>query len=191
MRVTGGVFRSRALRAPKGMATRPTSDRVREAIFSMLVAGGLIEEGRKVLDLYAGSGALGLEAVSRGAAKAILVEQGRDALAAIRDNVRSLDVADRVQIVAGRVERALKELKELREVEGPFDIVFLDPPYAEVKAPGFVRILEAAAGLLADQGALILEHASGDVPPVVGLLTLDRTRHYGDTAVSLFRLSTD
>lgn len=191
MRVTGGVFRSRALRAPKGMATRPTSDRVREAIFSMLVAGGLIEEGRKVLDLYAGSGALGLEAVSRGAAKAILVEQGRDALAAIRDNVRSLDVADRVQIVAGRVERALKELKELREVEGPFDIVFLDPPYAEVKAPGFVRILEAAAGLLADQGALVLEHASGDVPPVVGLLTLDRTRHYGDTAVSLFRLSTD
>lgn len=191
MRVTGGVFRSRALRAPKGMATRPTSDRVREAIFSMLVAGGLIEEGRKVLDLYAGSGALGLEAVSRGAAKAILVEQGRDALAAIRDNVRSLDVADRVQIVAGRVERALKELKELRGVEGPFDIVFLDPPYAEVKAPGFVRILEAAAGLLADQGALVLEHASGDVPPVVGLLTLDRTRHYGDTAVSLFRLSTD
>lgn len=193
MRVTGGVFRSRALRAPRGTATRPTSDRVREAMFSMLVADGLIEEGARVLDLYAGSGALGLEALSRGAGEAVLVEQGRDALAAIRENVRSLDVADRVRVVAGRVERAVKD------VEGPFAIVFLDPPYADVTAPGFARILEAAAGLLADQGALVLEHASGDVPPVVGLpngrdrarLALDRTRRYGDTAVSLFRLSTD
>ena len=184
MRVTGGVFRSRALRAPRCMATRPTSDRVREAIFSMLASDGLIEEGARVLDLYAGSGALGLEAVSRGAT-AVLVEQGRDALAAIRDNVRSLDVADRVQIVGGRVERAVKD------VAGPFDIVFLDPPYADVKTPGFVAVLEAAAGLLADQGALVLEHASGDLPPIVARLALDRTRVYGDTAVSLFRLSTD
>jgi 16S rRNA (guanine966-N2)-methyltransferase len=187
MRVTGGVYRSRALRAPRGTTTRPTSDRVREAMFSMLVSGGLIEDRGRVLDLYAGSGALGLEALSRGAAEAVLVEHGRDALAAIRENVRSLDVADRVRVVAARVERALKDL------EGPFAIVFLDPPYADVRAPAFGRILEAAAGLLGDQGALVLEHASGDVPPMIEnpRLVLDRTRHYGDTAVSLFRLYTD
>lgn len=185
MRVTGGVFRSRALRAPRGTTTRPTSDRVREAIFSMLASDGLIEEGARILDLYAGSGALGLEALSRGAGEAVLVEHGRDALAAIRDNVGALDVADRVRVVGMRVERALKEL------EGPFAVVFLDPPYADVPTPAFVRILEGAAGLLADQGALVLEHASGDAPPSVARLTLDRTREYGDTAVSLFRLSTD
>lgn len=187
MRVTGGVFRSRALKAPRGTATRPTSDRVREAIFSMLSAGGLIEDGARVLDLYAGSGALALEALSRGAGEAVLVEQGRDALAAIRENVKALDVEDRVRIVAGRVERVITSAS----VEGPFAIVFLDPPYADVKGGGFVRVLERAAGLLGDQGALVLEHASGDLPPVVPLLTLDRTRRYGDTEVSLFRLSTD
>jgi 16S rRNA (guanine966-N2)-methyltransferase len=185
MRVTGGVFRSRALKAPRGTSTRPTSDRVREAIFSMLVSGGLIEEGGRVLDLYAGSGALGLEALSRGAGQAVLVEHGRDALAAIRENVNALDVADRARIVGARVERALDK------IEGPFGIVFLDPPYADVTTPEFVPILEGAAGLLGDQGALVLEHASGDVPPAIAALTLDRTRHYGDTAVSLFRLSTD
>jgi len=185
MRVTGGVFRSRALRAPRGTTTRPTSDRVREAIFSMLAADGLIEEGARVLDLYAGSGALALEALSRGAGEAVLVEQGRDALAAIRENVKALDVEDRVRIVAARVERAVGQL------EGPFAVVFLDPPYADVRTEAFARVLDAAAGLLADQGALVLEHASGDVPPSVRRLALDRTRRYGDTEVSLFRLSTD
>jgi 16S rRNA (guanine966-N2)-methyltransferase len=185
MRVTGGVFRSRALKAPRGTTTRPTSDRVREAIFSMLASNGLIEEGGRVLDLYAGSGALGLEALSRGVGEAVLVEHGRDALAAIRENVNALDVADRARIVGARVERALEK------IEGRFGIVFMDPPYADVTTPEFARILENAAGLLGDQGALVLEHASGDVPPVIAALTLDRTRHYGDTAVSLFRLSTD
>jgi 16S rRNA (guanine966-N2)-methyltransferase len=151
----------------------------------MLASDGLIEEGGRVLDLYAGSGALGLEAISRGAGEAVLVEHGRDALAAIRENVGALDVDDRVRIVPGRVERALAQ------IEGPFAIIFLDPPYADVKAEGFARILEGAAGLLADQGALVLEHASGDVPPTVPRLLLDRTRRYGDTEVSLFRLSTD
>ena len=183
MRVTGGIFRSRALRTPKGMATRPTSDRVREAVFSILASGGLLEEGSRVLDLYAGSGALAFEALSRGAAEAVLVEHGRDALAAIRDNARSLEVDDRVSVIASRVERALPQLK------GPFAIVFLDPPYALVRSAAFGPVLAASAGLLSDQGALVLEHASGDVPPIVPLLALDRTRKYGDTAVSLFRIS--
>jgi 16S rRNA (guanine(966)-N(2))-methyltransferase RsmD len=149
----------------------------------MLAADGLIEDGARVLDLYAGSGALALEALSRGAGEAVLVEQGRDALNAIRENVHALDVADRTRIIGGRVERVVAQL------DGPFAIVFLDPPYAEVKKESFARVLEGAAGLLRDRGALVLEHASGDVPPAVSGLVLDRTRRYGDTGVSLFRIS--
>lgn len=182
MRVTGGVFRSRALRAPRGTATRPTSDRVREAIFSMLAADGLLEAGSRVLDLYAGSGALAFEALSRGAGEAVLVEHAREALAAIRDNAAALGVEDRVRVVAARVDRAVQTLG------GPFGVAFVDPPYAEVTKPTFAPVLARAAGLLIDQGALVLEHGSGDMPPVAPGLVLDRTRRYGDTAVSVFRL---
>ena len=84
MRITGGRWRSRALTAPRGTTTRPTSDRVREALFSMLAADGLIDEGVRVLDFYAGSGALAFEALSRGASAAVLVESGRDAIASIK-----------------------------------------------------------------------------------------------------------
>lgn len=185
MRVTGGQFRSRALKAPRGTTTRPTSDRVREAMFSMLASDGLLEPGARVLDLYAGSGALALEAISRGAGEAVLVEHGRDALGAIRENVRALDVEDRARVVASRVDRALASL---RDGSARFDLVFVDPPYADVPTPAFARVLADAAGLLTDQGALVLEHASGDAPPDVAGLAVDRTRRYGDTAVTLFRI---
>src|SRR5882672_8557772 len=102
MRITGGIWRSRALRAPRGDATRPTSDRVREALFSMLAADGLLECAR-VLDLFAGTGALSFEALSRGAEQAVLVEHAREALAAIKDNARALDAEKRVRVVAARV----------------------------------------------------------------------------------------
>lgn len=186
MRVTGGQFRSRALKAPRGTTTRPTSDRVREAMFSMLASDGLLEPGARVLDLYAGSGALALEAISRGAGEAVLVEHGRDALAAIRDNVRALEVEDRVRVLASRVDRALTQLAASGSPR--FDLVFIDPPYADVRTPAFARVLEGASGLLTDQGALVLEHASADPPPEAHGLVLDRTRRYGDTAVTLFRV---
>src|SRR5689334_18455145 len=141
MRITGGVFRSRMLTAPRGQQTRPTSDRVREALFSMLASAGAFSDelGPRVLDLYAGSGALGLEALSRGAQSAVLVESGRPALAAIRDNARALDVEGQVTVIGARVDRALAEL------EGPFDLVLIDPPYADVRTPDFGAILAAAA----------------------------------------------
>src|SRR4051812_18159164 len=131
MRITGGSWRSRALRAPKGQGTRPTSDRVREALFSMLAADGLFDGSPRVLDLYAGSGALAFEALSRGAADAVLVEQGRDALAVIRENASELDAGDRIRVVPGKVERVI----EGDAVGRDFGIVFLDPPYALVKTP--------------------------------------------------------
>ncbi len=182
MRITGGRWRSRALVAPKGTATRPTSDRVREAVFSMLASDGLLGFGR-VLDLYAGSGALAFEALSRGAEGAVLVEQARDALAAIRENVLALDASAQTRVVAAKVDRALVQL------EGPFALIFTDPPYAEVRAPGFSVTLAAAAALLAPDGALVLEHASADPAPSIAGTEHDRSRRHGDTTVSLYRSS--
>lgn len=187
MRITGGRWRSRALDAPRGMATRPTSDRVREALFSMLVSDGLIgdedEGGRlRVLDLYAGTGALAFEALSRGASAAVLVEHAPDAITAIRKNASALGVGkSELLLFDTKVERALLK------IEGPFGVVFLDPPYADVRDPSFAAILARAAMLLAPGGALVLEHASPDEPPVIDGLELDRTRKYGDSSVTLYR----
>jgi 16S rRNA (guanine966-N2)-methyltransferase len=185
MRITGGRWRSRAIEAPRGMATRPTSDRVREALFSMLVSDGLLgdEVTPRVLDLYAGSGALAFEALSRGASSAVLVEHAREAVSAIRENARALEAEDFLQVVPMKVDRALPR------IEGPFGIVFIDPPYADVRAPGFAGVLAAAAGLLGPAGALVLEHASSDAAPVVTALNFDRSRRYGDTTLSLYRAS--
>jgi 16S rRNA (guanine966-N2)-methyltransferase len=183
MRITGGRWRSRALKAPRGTATRPTSDRVREALFSMLVSDGLLGAGEapRILDLYAGSGALAFEALSRGASGAVLVEEARDAVAVIRQNARELAAEREIQVFDARVERALPKL------QGPFGVVFLDPPYADVKTPSFAAILAAAGALVAPDGALVLEHASTDEPPTVAGLELDRSRRYGDTTVTLYR----
>jgi 16S rRNA (guanine966-N2)-methyltransferase len=197
MRITGGRWRSRALDAPRGMATRPTSDRVREALFSMLVSAGLFGDeeesegeseseggkGPRVLDLYAGTGALAFEALSRGASAAVLVEHARDAVTAIRKNAGALGVGREMVLFDTKVERALLK------IEGPFAIVFLDPPYADVPTHGFAAVLTRAAALLAPDGALVLEHASPDDPPGVPGLVLDRTRRYGDTSVTLYRAS--
>lgn len=182
MRITGGRWRSRALDAPRGMTTRPTSDRVREALFSMLVSDGLLgqEDGPRVLDLYAGSGALAFEALSRGASAAVLVEQGRDALVAIRENARALDATGLVSIVAGKVDRALEKL------EGPFGVVFVDPPYADVRLATFSVLLARAACLVAPGGGLVLEHASADAPREVPGLAIDRSRRHGDTTITLY-----
>ena len=137
MRITGGTFRSRPLRAPRGDRTRPTSDRVREALFSILGAHRSLA-GARVLDLYAGTGALALEALSRGAAHATVVESGAEAVAALRANVHSLGLADSVRIVTTPVERAAARPSS---TDAPFDLVFADPPYALVRSGKVVRAM--------------------------------------------------
>lgn len=180
MRITGGIWRSRRLVAPKGQATRPTSDRVREALFSILGSEGVFEgEGPAVLDLYSGSGALAFEALSRGATRAVLVEQARDALAAIRANAKSLE-AD-VRVVATKVESAVEGLRG-----ETFDLVLVDPPYVDVTRPKFVEPLAVAATTLRPGGIFVLEHAAADAPPPIPGLDVDRTRRYGDTALTLY-----
>jgi 16S rRNA (guanine966-N2)-methyltransferase len=184
MRITGGTLRSRALKAPKGQATRPTTDRVREALFGILGSAGVIE-GARVLDLYAGTGALALEALSRGAATAVLVESARDALTALRANVAALGLEDRARVVAGDVAKAIHRLPDA----GPFDLVFADPPWAMVDEghPAAVLSSLARGAGIATDGRVVLEHSTRTAPfDVDGLVRLE-TRKYGDTALTFYK----
>ena len=178
MRIIAGALAGRRLVAPRGLATRPTSDRVREALFSVLASVA----GAAVLDLYAGTGALGLEALSRGAARAAFVEDDRHALEALRANVGSLGVGNAALVYALRVERAAQVL--LRA--GPFDLVFADPPYADLGAAA--AALTALVPALAPEARLVLEHARRDPSPTIAGVELVAQRGWGDTAVSIYSL---
>jgi len=183
MRVIAGAYGGRTLVAPAGTATRPTSDRVREALFSIL--GDL--EGCKVLDLYAGTGALGIEALSRGATHATFVERGAPALRALRQNLETLGVRDGIDILTIPVEKALTRLPWPPEA---FDLVLIDPPYAEVRGAGLKRLTKAfnqgLASSVKAEGRVVLEHASADDGPEIAGITRGETRVYGDTALSFY-----
>jgi len=184
MRITGGTLRSRAIRAPRGQATRPTSDRVREALFGILESAGVVG-GARVLDLYAGTGALALEALSRGAGRAILVESSREALAAARGNVASLGLGDRARILAVDARDAVRRL----EGEAAFDLVLADPPWALVDTGEALRVLAdlARSSLLAGDGLIVLEHSSRTPPPEVEGLSQEQVRRYGDAALTFYK----
>jgi 16S rRNA (guanine966-N2)-methyltransferase len=186
MRITGGTFRSRLLAAPPGRATRPTSDRTREGLFGILSAAGAIERAR-VLDLYAGTGALGLEALSRGAAHAVFVESGRDALRVLRQNVAALGVEDRTTVIAGDV--GASRTGTAVRVAGPFDLVLADPPWSLVDdgdAPEKLRSL-ISAGVLRADGTLVLERSSrGESPTIEGAFHAE-DRRYGDATLAFYK----
>ena len=157
---------------PKGRGTRPTSDRVREGLFSAL--GGDLT-GRSFLDLYAGSGAVGLEAASRGAAPVVLVERDARAVAAARANVASLGLVQ-VHVRAESVARFLTEAATA------FDVVFMDPPYADPVTDVLEAVIDG--GWLAPEAVVVVERASRDDEPgwPVGIVT-DRSRRYGDSTL--------
>jgi 16S rRNA (guanine966-N2)-methyltransferase len=186
MRITGGTLRSRALRAPRGQATRPTSDRVREALFGILASAGALE-GARVLDLYAGTGALALEALSRGAARALLVESSREALTATRANVDALGLAGRAEILAADVRTAQRRIARV----GPFDLVLADPPWTLVDTGAAPRALAelVVAGALAPGAVVVLEHSARTSPDALAVagLVLEETRRYGDTALAFYK----
>lgn len=174
MRIVGGRWGGRRLAAPRGSATRPTSDRVREALFSILADR---VAGARVLDLCAGSGALGLEALSRGATHATFVERDRKTADVIRANAAALAVSpDAYRLIVEPARRAI-------EREGPaFDLVLCDPPWSDV--PAIAGALFAAAPRLLDpRGTLVLEHRAGEAPPVSNGLRAVDARKYGDTAL--------
>lgn len=159
---------------PKGDRTRPTADRVREALFSSLQPR--LPDAR-VLDLFAGSGALAIEALSRGAAHATLVERSRPALVAIRTNLDTAGVADRATVVAAELPGAVGR------VEGPFDLVLLDPPYTLARHV-LGDVLAALPALCAPDAAIRLEQATrAGAPPWPDTLLAGRARRYGDTTI--------
>ncbi|MDF0603481.1 16S rRNA (guanine(966)-N(2))-methyltransferase RsmD [Psychromarinibacter sp. C21-152] len=187
MRIVGGEMRGRTLasvgKGDTGAHLRPTSDRVREALFNTLVGGhyGDPLTGARVLDLFAGTGALGLEALSRGAAQATFVDDGPKSRALIRENI------DRTR-TGGRTKLYRRDATRLGAAPGAaFDLVFLDPPYG--KALGARALAAAVAGGWLAPGALIVWEENAPQTPPEGFTLLD-TRRYGDTHVSLMRHET-
>lgn len=180
MRLTGGLDRGRRLRAPRGAGTRPTGAKVREAIFNIL--GPPPEE--PILDLFAGTGALGIEALSRGASSAVFVEREARALTALQRNLRELGVASKARVVGADVLTALQRL----EGEGiRFAWVFIDPPYAaRAVEPVLARL--SGSPLMACGAVIVVEHDKRHQPPEsAGLVQMTDRRFYGDTGVSFYR----
>ena len=171
MRIIAGTLGGRRLTAPPGTATRPTSDRVREALFSIL--GSRVVDAR-VLDLFAGSGALGIEALSRGAAAATFVDSDPAAVRAVRANLHGLEAE-----VVRRDARAW--LRTARERALPYDLVFLDPPYRQAPELGPV-LAEPVAAVLAP-GAVVVSESDRRTPLDLPTLTLEDERRYGDTLI--------
>lgn len=182
MRVVAGRVKGHRLQAPRGMETRPTSDKVREAIFAMLGASVVDQQ---VLDLFAGTGALAIEALSRGATFAVLVERRPPACQVIRANLAHTHLTDQARLLCMPVERALIALHE------PFGLILLDPPYAY---PGLGDIMSMISGtrVIGRRTTVVFEHSPRFiVADSYGRLLLERQRVYGDTAVSIFVVQED
>lgn len=183
MRIIGGSARGRRLLAPKSDAIRPTADRVREALFNVL---GQTLEDVDVLDLYAGSGALALEALSRGARHAVLVDSDREAIRVCEANAASLGFSQRARIIRAQVARTL----ELLEEEGAiFDLVFADPPYAARAAEDTLRQLQAARVCRPGTIACIEHDKREQTPKAIGSMFQIDQRRFGDTVISIYRFA--
>lgn len=180
-RIIAGSARGRRLAVPPGRSTRPTSDRTREGLFAAVQAALGTLEGAAILDLYAGSGAVGLEALSRGASDVLLIESDPVAAQVIRRNISTVGLPG-AQLLRDRTERALR-----RGPAGarPRDLVFADPPYAVADAEiRQVLVLLASRGWLAPGALVIIERdARSGAPPWPAAYTQDRTRRYGETVL--------
>lgn len=191
MRIIAGEFRGRPIDAPKGRDTRPTTDRVRESLMSMIYSARGTFEDARVLDVFAGSGALGLEALSRGAAKACFLEQDAKAAAVIKRNVEVLGLgAPTVQIIATDSYKAGMRLQGTT-----FDLVFLDPPYAHEPHEVFRLIVNLRDAGVLDQDALVsYEYDTKNSLPVEEVakgfdITSVKRKAFGDTTIEVFRVS--
>jgi len=186
MRVIAGEYRSRVLQAPKGEDTRPTSDKLRETLFNIL---GERVEGAHFLDLFAGSGAVGIEAMSRGAASCTFVESARPAIFALRANLEALGIRAGISLEAREVGSALERMLKAPQ---PFDLVFLDPPYEEAdEYEAALQFLARHYKVLLAQGALVIaEHRKKKpLPERVKALERTRVKEQGDVALSFYRVS--
>lgn len=183
MRIIGGWLGSRTLQAPPGLATRPTSDRLRETLFNVLAPR---MEGAAFLDLYAGSGAVGFEALSRGAARVVFVERAAPALKVLRTNLLRLEINGGFDVFAGSVSAFL------RRAGAGFDVVFLDPPYdAEAEYAAALGLLGGAALALLNEGGLVIaEHRRKEkLNERFGALARTRLLQQGDAALSFYSIA--
>jgi 16S rRNA (guanine966-N2)-methyltransferase len=179
MRIIAGAFKGRRLAPVKGL-TRPTAAKVREAVFSIL---GPAVPGAKVLDLFAGTGALGIEALSRGAAAAVFVEDHPEAVKGLRRNLEDLGLADRTTVWPLPVAAALKKVAGRGEV---FGLAFLDPPYGGGISVGALGVLEAL-DLMAPGALVVVEHSRREsLPEACGTFKRLEVRRYGDTQVAFY-----
>jgi 16S rRNA (guanine966-N2)-methyltransferase len=191
MRVIAGTYRSRILKSLKGLALRPTSDILRETLFNVLGPG---VAGARFVDVFAGTGAVGIEALSRGAAEVVFIEKHPPAVALIRKNLESLGVRSGVTVLGTDALRGLEKLAANRAAKytedgPPFDFVFLDPPYAATEE--YARVLRAlgSAPFLVPGSVVIAEHHKKfDLPVHAGSLTRFRVLKQGDAALSFYRL---
>ncbi len=183
MRIIAGSAKGRRLASPKSSATRPVLDQVKESIFNILFDVGDL----RVLDLFAGTGSIGLEAVSRGAREAIFVDNDRDAVSTIRENIERCGFENETRIISKHVESAIKILGKKDE---PFDLIFIDPPYLkDLVVPTIAAVFEA--GLLAPDGQIITEHHPKE--PIQGLpggLGISDERKYGQTLITFIQYAT-
>jgi len=181
VRVTGGVAGGVTLRSPRSPGVRPTTDRVRSALFNILVGYGL--EDARVVDLYAGTGSLGIEALSRGAAHADFVEMDRRQVQVIRENLRDTKLADRATVHQGDVRQVIERLP------GNYDFVLMDPPYTQ---PFPAEVVEriGTLGLLAPGGMAVVGHASRvTAPEQLGVLERWQDRRYGDSSLAFYQVA--
>ncbi|SEB45040.1 16S rRNA (guanine(966)-N(2))-methyltransferase RsmD [Paenibacillus sp. GP183] len=180
MRVISGSARGRTLKAVPGMTTRPTTDKVKEAVFSMI---GPYFEGGLVLDLFAGTGGLGIEALSRGMDKGIFIDIEKKSVGTVQHNVAAAGFTDKAEIYRNDAGRALKLLSK-RGLQ--FDLVFLDPPYKMKVIAELITGMEEQA-LLKPNAWIIVEHdAEDDLAVTIGALQLKKRAEYGETAITIY-----
>ena len=187
MRVIAGTHRSRLLKTLKGRTLRPTSDRLRETLFNVL---GSAVQGARFIDLFAGTGAVGIEALSRGASEVVFVENHRPAAALIRRNLESLDLRSGASVLAMDAVSGLEKLaRHHAPPDPPFHLAFLDPPYAQ--AEDYLRVLRflATATFWSAAAIVIAEHSRKlELPERIGTLGRTRILRQGDAALTFYRL---
>jgi 16S rRNA (guanine(966)-N(2))-methyltransferase RsmD len=177
MRITGGIGRGRQLKVPAGEKVRPTSDKVKQALFNIL---GDRVPGSVFLDLFAGAGGVGIEALSRGADRVVFVDGDRGSLDVVKHNIEHAGFAHCAETVLAKAETFLKKRS------GPYDIVFLDPPYTMEMLPLLQQV--AGSGLLKNDAVVIAEHFRKQLSPgMAGALALEREARYGDTVLAFYK----
>jgi 16S rRNA (guanine966-N2)-methyltransferase len=181
MRVTTGLYKGRVLRTVDDLSVRPATDRVRQTIFNVLTHR-MVMDGCTVLDMFAGSGSLGIEALSRGAAHATFVESGAEAIGWLEANVDMLGCGEQTSILQMDAQQFLQQAR------GPFDLIFVDPPYAYTGTPGLPDEV-FQRGLLAPDGYMLIEHAKDVTFTSTPLYTVGPVKPFGRTIVTFFTRS--